>query len=819
MTAPKLPIDDIIPALLQHLSASPNAVVVAEPGAGKTTRIPLALLDAPWRGDGKIMVLEPRRLAARAAARRMAQTLGEKTGETVGYRVRMDSAISDRTRIEVVTEGVFTRQILEDPELTGVAAVLFDEYHERSLEADLGLALALDCQHALREDLRLVPMSATLDHAGVSTLLGDAPTIQSKGRQFPVETQYLGRDGSKPLEEQMSQAIRRALAEETGSILAFLPGQGEILKTARLLEKRLPATVTICPLYGALDARQQDAAIRPAAAGTRKVVLATSIAQTSLTIEGVRIVVDSGLSRVSQYDPQFGLSRLVTTRCSLSTADQRRGRAGRTEPGVCYRLWEEAQTKALPRDEKPQILESDLSGLVLDVANWGVTDPNQLAFMTPPPEPAWREARDLLEALDALNDDGTLTKEGGALARLPLHPRLGHMLREAAKENKQALAAHIAAVLSEPGLGGRSPDLRDRLANLKRDNSPRAAAAKAQAKRWASLVGKADIHRLDVEEAGDMLSLAYPDRIAQQRGAPGRYRLANGRGAEMPQEESLAAHQFLVIAEMQGTAARSRILLGAPYSRKDLQARHGAHIRESDHATITPDGGVKATRQRRFGKLVLDERKLSNADPEIIADALLDVVQQRTVARLGWSKEQIRLRDRVGYLRRTQGTDWPDLSDKALQTDLNWLRPFIIGLTSVDQISAKVLGDALAMMLSWDLMTRLDDLAPSHFEAPTGSRVPIDFSHPEQPVLSIRVQELFGLAHHPSICDGKVPLLLELLSPAHRPIQVTGDLPGFWKGSWADVKADMRGRYPKHHWPDDPLTAEATRRAKTRSVK
>ncbi|MDD7910049.1 ATP-dependent helicase HrpB [Pseudovibrio exalbescens] len=819
MSASDLPIDEILPELLQHLERTANAVVVAEPGAGKTTRIPLALLDAPWRGDGKIIVLEPRRLAARAAARRMAETLGEKPGETVGYRVRMDSAVSKKTRVEVVTEGVFTRQILDDPELDDVAAVLFDEYHERSLEADLGLALALDCQQALREDLRLIPMSATLDHAGVSDLLGGAPIVSSKGRQYPVETRYLGRDGSKPLEDQMARAIRQAIAEEEGSILAFLPGQGEILRTLSKLEGRLPANVALCPLYGALGPREQDAAIKPAKDGMRKVVLATSIAQTSLTIDGVRIVIDSGLSRVSQFDPQFGLSRLVTVRCARSTADQRRGRAGRTEPGICYRLWEEAQTKALPQDEKPQILESDLSGLVLDVANWGVTDPAELSFMTPPPKAAWKEARELLISLDALNADGTLTKDGAALATLPLHPRLGHMLREAAKEGKEALAAQIAAIISEPGLGGRSPDLRDRLAGLKRDGSPRAKAAKAQAKRWRAMVGSGENIDINTEEAGDILSLAYPDRIAQQRGATGRYRLANGRGAELSSEEALSTNAFLVVAEMQGSAARSRILLAAPYSRSELEARYAAHIVEADHAIITPEGAVKATRQRRLDKLVLDEKKVAHPDPEVVTDALLELVASRGIGRLNWTKDQIRLRDRVGYLRRTDGPDWPDLSDAALSEDLSWLRPFTLGLTSLDQISAKVLGDALSTLVPWDRTTQLDELAPSHFQAPTGSRVPIDYSRPEQPMLSIRVQELFGLAEHPCVCGGKISLLLELLSPAQRPIQVTGDLPGFWQGSWADVKADMRGRYPKHHWPDNPLEAEATRRAKSRPAK
>ncbi len=437
MTPSSLPIDAILPDLLLTLEQNTNAVLVAEPGAGKTTRVPLALLDASWREDGKIIVLEPRRLAARAAARRMAHTLGERVGETVGYRVRMDSKVSAKTRIEVVTEGVFTRMILDDPELSGVAAVLFDEYHERSMDGDLGLALALDVQGALREDLRIVPMSATLDAAEVSKLLDDAPILKSKGRQYPVETRYIGRDPRRRLEEQVANAVRAALAEDTGSVLVFLPGQGEIKRTQSLLEGRVAADVDLAPLYGALDSKAQDLAVRPAASGRRKVVLTTAIAQTSLTIEGVRIVIDSGLSRVPRYDPQTGLTRLETVKVSRATAEQRRGRAGRVEPGICYRLWEEAQTKALPAAEKPEILESDLSGLVLDVANWGVSDPAQLKFMTPPPAAAWSEAKELLEELDALDADGGLTKAGSELAGLPLHPRLGHMLMQAAHEGRR----------------------------------------------------------------------------------------------------------------------------------------------------------------------------------------------------------------------------------------------------------------------------------------------------------------------------------------------------------------------------------------------
>ncbi|KZL22030.1 ATP-dependent RNA helicase HrpB [Pseudovibrio axinellae] len=816
MTSSPLPIDAILPQLLTALEQSCNAVLVAEPGAGKTTRVPLALLGAAWRGDGKVIVLEPRRLAARAAARRMAQTLGEAVGETVGYRVRMDSKVSTKTRIEVVTEGVFTRMILDDPELSGISAVLFDEFHERSMDGDLGLALALDVQEALRDDLRIVPMSATLDAAGVSQLLGDAPVLKSEGRQYPVATQYIGRDPRGRLEDQVARAVRSALIEDSGSVLVFLPGQGEIKRTQSLLEGRVPADTDIAPLYGALDSKAQDFAVRPAKSGRRKVVLTTAIAQTSLTIEGVRIVIDSGLSRVPRYDPQTGLTRLETVKVSRATAEQRKGRAGRVEPGTCYRLWEEAQTKALPAAEKPEILESDLSGLVLDVANWGVTDPTQLKFMTPPPAAAWSEAKDLLQELDALDADGALTTAGRDLAGLPLHPRLGHMLVQAAHEEQAELASLIAVIIGEHGLGGRSTDLRDRLRRLMQDHSPRGREARAQAKRWVKMVRGRTSQPANFEDAGDILSLAYPDRIAQQRGAKGSFRLANGRGAQLEESESLYAEKFLSIAEVTGTAARARILLAAPLSLRELETRFTTHIREQEHVQLTPEGAIKAVRQRVLGKLVLEEKKISSPDPEAVTDALLALIGRKGTARLPWSKDQLRYRGRIQYLRDTIGQSWPDLSDKALDADLSWLRPFLAGKTAISQIDAGTLGDALSTLVPWELSSELDRLAPSHFAVPTGSRIPVDYAGEQGPMLSVRVQELFGLAEHPSICGGKIQLVLQLLSPAQRPIQITKDLPGFWQGSWADVKADMKGQYPRHPWPDNPLDAEATRRVKPR---
>lgn len=813
-----LPIDAALPALEAALVSGPNAVLVAEPGAGKTTRVPLALLDAPWRGDGKILMLEPRRLAARAAARRMASELGETVGETVGYRVRMDTKVSSRTRIEVITEGVFTRLILEDPELTGIAAILFDEFHERSLDGDLGLALALDVQAALREDLRLLPMSATIDAASVAELLGNCPVVESKGRSFPVETRYLGRKPQERIEPQIAEAVRKALQEETGSLLVFLPGQGEIRRVEELLSARLPANCTLAPLYGALDGKAQDAAIRPAPEGTRKIVLASAIAQTSLTIEGIRVVIDSGLARVPRYEPQTGLTRLETVRVSRASADQRRGRAGRTAPGVCYRLWDEAQTVSLPANENPEILEADLSSFALDLAAWGVTDPAALPFLTPPPEGAWSEAITLLKALHGLDDAGHLTDAGKALAKLPLSPRLAHMLQEGAARGDGLTAAYLAALLSDPGLGGRDPDLRDQIRRLREDRSPRAKDSRTMAKRWLKLAGGTADGLVDPDLAGSLLALAYPDRVAQARGQRGRFRLANGRGAELPEEHALAASPFLVVADIQGKAANGRIALCAPVSREDIESDFAGDIIEEDEVRLEQNGAIRARRVRRFGEVELESRQISNPDPAAVERALVQELKRRGVHRLPWTNDQIRWRARVDYLRQSGESDLPDLSDAALTESLSdWLAPFLAGKTSVAAVDAACLGDALAAWLPFDTPQRLDRLAPSHFTAPTGSRVPIDYGAEAGPSISIRVQELFGLAVHPSVCGGKIPLTLELLSPAQRPIQITRDLPGFWAGSWSDVKAEMKGRYPRHPWPDDPSQAEATRRAKPRS--
>jgi ATP-dependent helicase HrpB len=825
LAQPALPIDAVLPQLLETLVRDTACVLVAEPGAGKTTRVPLALLEAPWREDGRIIVLEPRRLAARAAAARMASTLGEEVGGTVGLRVRMETRVSARTRIEVVTEGVFTRMILEDPELSGIACILFDEFHERSLDGDLGLALALDAQGALREDLRIVPMSATIDAARVAAHLGGAPVIQCQGRGFPVETRYLGRDNARPVADQVADAVRRALREETGSILAFLPGQGEIRRAADLLAGTLPDNCDLAPLYGALTGTEQAAAIRPAAPGRRKVVLASAIAQTSLTIEGVRVVVDGGLSRVPVFEPGTGLTRLETVRVSRAAADQRRGRAGRTEPGICYRLWDEAQTASLASNDRPEILEADLSGLALDVAAWGVADPAALRFPDQPPAAAWSEAVGLLQRLEAIDERGRLTAEGERMRALPLPPRLAHMLVRAAETGDGRLAAEIATLLSEQGLGGHSADLRHRLVDFRRGRDPRSTAARGMAQRWQSMIGRgakaASSSAGDTEDAGRILALAYPDRVAQAQDGRGGFRMANGRGGRLEEADPLAREPFLAVAELQGSAARGRILLAAPISREEIEGLFASRIAQVTEIACDGSGTVRARRIRRYRKLVLREEIEPSPDPQAVAEALAAFLKARGARALPWSKTQMALRARVATLRRLlpdeDAATWPDLSDTALTDSLdNWMGPYLAGMRSASALDAETLGNALAALLPQHRLGELDRLLPSHFAAPSGSHVPIDYDREEGPTLPVRVQELFGLDRHPAIAGGRVPLILELLSPAHRPIQITRDLPGFWRGSWTAVKTEMKGRYPKHPWPDDPLSATATNRAKPR---
>ena len=818
-----LPIDAVLDELARTLASHNAAVLVAPPGAGKTTRVPLALLDAPWLAGKKIIMLEPRRIAARASAERMARTLGERAGETVGYRVRFGSKISRATRIEVVTEGIFSRQILDDPELSGVAAVLFDEFHERSLDADLGLALARDAQTGLREDLRILVMSATLDGARVGKLLGDAPVVASEGRAFPVETRYLGRKADAPLERQMADAIATALRADPGSVLAFLPGAAEIRRTQNFLGERVhDASVEIVPLYGALDAAVQDRAIQPAPKGQRKVVLATSIAETSLTIEGVRIVVDSGMARVPRYEPDIGLTRLETVRASRAAVDQRRGRAGRTEPGVCYRLWDEPQTASLAAYTQPEILSADLSSLVLDLAQWGVRDPATLAFLDPPPAPALKEANSLLSELGALDGDGRITAEGKSLRALALPPRLARMIVESDRAGAGAEAADIAAILTERGLGGDSVDLDHRLDQFRRDRSPRASSARSLAQRWASQVAAEARPASSAESelsTGVMLAFAFPDRVARNRGN-GSFVLANGRGAAVEKTSALARAPYIAVAELTGTAAQGRILLAAPIMQEEIEARFADQIENTEEVSFDRGAmGLRARRKKSLHAITLSEAPMALAPSAETARIFAAGLIAAGLDKLPWSKSSKQWRDRIMFLRKAEGDSWPDLSDDALAAaSESWLVPVLYDKISLKEFSPGDLSDAMMTLLPWDLRARLEREAPTHFEAPTGTMLAIDYEAEQGPTIAVRLQELFGLNTHPSIAKGAVPLVLELLSPAQRPVQVTRDLPGFWRGSYAAVRSDLRGRYPRHPWPEDPASAAPTRRVKPRGT-
>jgi ATP-dependent helicase HrpB len=814
-----LPIDDVLDDVRGALRNHGAAVLVAAPGAGKTTRVPLALLDEAWRKNRKILVLEPRRIAARAAAERMAATLASRLGETIGLRARLSSKTGPRVAVEVVTEGVFTRMILEDPELNGVAAVLFDEFHERSLDAELGLALALEARAALRPDLKILVMSATLEAGRVATLLGDAPIVTSAGRAFPIETRYVGRRGPR-IEGDVADAVRRAVAHDTGSILVFLPGQGEIRRVAERLDTQtLPATVEVTPLYGALDPAAQDRAIAASEPGRRKIVLATAIAETSITIEGVRVVIDSGLARVPRFEPDVGITRLETVRVSRASADQRRGRAGRTEPGICYRLWDEPETQGLVPFAEPEIRSADLSGLLLDCAEWGTNDPQSLTWLDPPAEGALAAARAGLQTIGALDAEGHMTSEGRRLRSLALPPRLAHMVLKAGEHGQTMAAAEIAAVLVERGIGGSDADLAVRLENFRRDRSRRASDMRALARQWAR-AAEANAKADDTfASPAALLALAYPDRIAKARGKRGSFLLANGRAGMIEPTHPLAEAPYLVVAELQGRAAATRIVLAVATDEAEVATFAAGRIENADEITFDAEAGaVRARRVRRLGAIAL-----SNEARRLGADEDVSAVLARGLAELGaaalpWSKAQQQLRSRVAFLR-VGDSDWPDLSDAALTASLpQWLGPYLAGKTRCADVDAAVLDQALGGLLPWALRQRLEAEAPTHFEAPTGNRYALDYEGAGAPALHIRGQELFGLTEHPAIARGRLPLTLYLLSPSHRPIQITRDLPGFWSGSWSAVRADMRGRYPKHVWPDDPANAMPTARAKPRGT-
>jgi ATP-dependent helicase HrpB len=814
-----LPIDDVLEPLLLVLAQTSCAVLVAPPGAGKTTRVPLAILEAPWAAGKRILLLEPRRLAARAAADRLASHLNCPLGGVVGLRVRLENRIGPQTRLEVITEGIFTRMILDDPELADVAAVIFDEFHERSLDADFGLALALEAQQNFNPALRLLVMSATLDSARVADLLKservqEVPVIESAGRSYPVETRYRPRDPQQPVEDAVFSCILETVQEDEGSILVFLPGQAEITRVAaRLSDRYSDDPILIAPLFGVMDPHAQDQAIKPCPAGRRKIVLATSIAETSLTIEDVRIVIDSGLSRVPRYEPDLGLTRLETVRVSRASADQRRGRAGRVAAGVAYRLWSEAADGALEPFQKPEILTSDLSSLLLDCAAWGEQNPRRLAFLDPPPEPALKEAGALLTALGAFDASGRITSLGSAIRSFGLSPRLATMIMRAETHGQAAEAALLSALLSERGFGGDDIDLAHRFERAQRDPSPRAKKIKRLAADWAQRAHH--LAKQDRDKAapalslGSLLAFAFPDRLAKARSKGGQFLLANGRAAQVPETSALAGQPWLVVAEIVGKAQAARIVSAVSITLPDIETHPAVMIETQNILSFDKQARAMRFRERRqLGAISVSERMLPVPQSSASAAVLAAGIAGLGLDCLPWTKALRLWCARIGFLRQVDAT-WPDLSEQALlKDDMDWLVPYLEGVTALEQ--------ALQAQLDHHQLRDLDKQAPAVFVAPTGQAHPIDYGGEQGPVLAIRVQELFGLQQHPALAGGKIPLTLHLLSPAHRPIQITRDLPGFWKGSWAAVKSEMKGRYPKHVWPDDPAHSLPTLRAKPR---
>jgi ATP-dependent helicase HrpB len=795
------PVQKILPDLLACLQDGSNAVLIAPPGAGKTTAVAPALLAEDWC-TGQILLLSPRRIAARTAAERMAELSGEAVGGTIGYATRMDSRQSAATRILVLTEGIFRNRIQADPELEGVSAVLFDEVHERSLDSDFGLALALDAQTALRPDLRLVAMSATLDGERFARLM-EARVIESAGKSHPLTVRHIGRRAEARIEDEMAAAIRRALGDEEGDILAFLPGVAEIERTA---ERLGGIAAEIHRLHGSLDPAEQRAAIRKGAG--RKLVLATSIAETSLTIDGVRVVVDSGLARRARYDRGAGVTRLVTERVSQAAATQRAGRAARQGPGVAYRLWEEAATAGLPRFDPPEILEADLSPLLLDCALWGVSDPATLRWLDPPPAAALSEARNRLAVLDALDADGRPTAHGRSIATLPLPPRLAHMLVCAAARGEGGLAAETAVLLSERGLGGNDPDLSVRLERWRREKGKRADAARGLARRWAGLVQFAGNREGSLARC---VALAFPDRIARRRDASGEYWISSGgRGFRLDPAHPLARSEWLAVADVQGAASGARILSAAPIDAAEVEALFADRIETGTQVRFDAGtGGVRTIAGRRLGAIILSRAENAEASAGEIAAALLEGVREHGLALIDWPPSAVALRQRA----RWAGIEV--LSDEAVLARLDqWFAPLLPGKRRLAEIGGDALHAALWGLLGWEGQQQLARLAPTQFTSPAGSTHEIDYAAIAGPTVTLRVQALFGLSDHPAIGPDRVPLILSLTSPAGRPIQTTRDLPGFWRGSWADVAKDMRGRYPRHNWPDDPAAAIASLKTK-----
>lgn len=830
-----------LPELLAALAHGSAAVLVAPPGAGKTTVVPLALLsDAEWLGSQRILLLEPRRLAARASASRMATLLGSRVGETVGWRMRGDTRVSAGTRIEVVTEGVLTRMLLDDPTLDRVGLVIFDEFHERSIHGDTGLALALHSQSLLRPDLRLLVMSATIDGARVASLLGDAPVIRSGGRACPVSTTFRPPRAEQRMEEATVAAVRDALAQHEGDVLVFLPGAREIRRTAALLQNSVDGAVDVRPLFGMLDAREQDAAIAPSPPGRRKIVIASAIAETSLTIEGVRVVVDSGWSRVPRYSARTGMTRLETVRVSRSSADQRRGRAGRVAPGHCIRCWHEHDDAALRAYGAAEILDADLAPLALDLAGAGITDAVELSWLDTPPAAAFAQARTLLVELGALDASGRLTPHGAAMSTLGVHPRMAHTLLLAREQGSLALACDLVAILEErdpiraidarqldPDLGLRIDALRNGRralpAGLTLDDGALARCREtARALRDRMAVRRTDeVSDDDHAALGALVALAYPDRVARRRdGAGARYLLRNGTGAFLrDQGSSLSRDEWLACAVLDDAGRDATIQLGARIELATVRELYGDQITRARSVTADPESGrVRGTVVESLGALQIVERTADDVSVEERTTALLAVVLRDWPRSLPLSDSAQRTRERLAFLHHHDAR-WPDVSDTALLADAGaWLEPAIRGSRSLDDLRRADLGAALLDRVDWSLRSTIDQSAPTHITVPSGSRIPVSYSDAAAPMLAVRLQELFGATETPSVLDGRVPLVIHLLSPAHRPVQVTRDLPGFWRTSYADVRKDLRGRYPRHSWPEDPTTAVPTHRAKPRGT-
>ncbi len=806
-----------MPALLAALRTGSNAVLVAPPGAGKTTAVAPALLAEAWC-KGEVLLLSPRRLAARAAAERMAAQAGEAVGGRFGYATRMDSKRSAATRVTVLTEGIFVSRIQADPELGGVSAVLFDEVHERSLDSDFGLALALDAQSGLRPDLRLVTMSATLDGARFAALMGSAPVIESEGRSHPLEVRHLGRAAEARIEDAVAGAVRQALRDDMGGVLAFLPGVAEIERVAERLGG-LSGDVVLHRLHGSMDPAAQRAAIAPDPEGRRKIVLATSIAETSLTLDGISIVVDSGLARRPRYERAAGMTRLVTERASQAAIVQRAGRAARQGPGIAYRLWEAAATAGLPRFDPPEILEADLSALTLDCARWGVADPRHLKWLDSPPDAAIAEARARLARLGALDGDGRPTHHGHAIAKLPLPPRLAHMLIAASALGLAHTAAAVAVLLGERGLGGNDPDLEARLQRWRGERGQRAENARRLAARWAAMVDGDAAQARAAAGPGAVatcVALAFPDRVSRRRSADGEHwAAAGGRGFRLDPASALANSAWLAVAETQGSAAAAHILSAAAIDEAGVEALFGAEIVMRRTALFDPaSGGVMALRERRLGAITLSSGPDSAADPAEVAAALLHGVLTHGLSLLPWPEAALALRQRAAFAQ-ANGAPGAVLDDAALlHRASEWLVPLLHGKRRLDALDPAALTEALKALIGWDALRMIDRLAPPRFESPAGSSHVIDYAADAGPTVELRPQALFGLAHHPAVADGRVPLVLSLTSPAGRVIQTTRDLAGFWAGSWADVAREMRGRYPRHPWPDDPASASATLRTK-----